>query len=147
MKVVADGEVALQSYADLLRFTNAPRLVKPENEKNDICFFLPAFKVHPQLFLRLSRQFTSFQFQIKPEQEFPERGEILPATLNFQEANKGVKIVMAELANDKKKIFPLISSVKVQISEFALIYVPFRQIHGEYVQPALQIGINCNALR
>ena len=60
MRVAVKG-IALKSYADLARAANLPKMIRPEWEGQEVYFWVPAFRLHPSLFLRLSKQMTLFQ--------------------------------------------------------------------------------------
>ena len=135
----------LESRADLIRLANLPRQIRPEWEETGPDFWIPAFKVQPHLFLRLARQFTLTGSEAGSGIELP-RARLFPATLPAAEAAESIKVAIASIAMAKRLILPRLPEIRVKIEECALVYVPFKAQGSEWIQPAMQIAVNGNAL-
>lgn len=144
MKLSFDG-VKLRSYADLARMANIPRAIKPEWEGEDCTFWSPAFKISPQVFLRLSEQCTL----LRPKADEESRASMkraYPVTLPLSEAAESVKISLAAITANKKELFPRLADIKVRLESSLLTYIPFVRRSGDFVHPDLGFGINANTL-
>lgn len=145
IRVSATG-IALDSFADYARFCNLPRAVTPAMEETPFCFWVPAFKTHADLYLRLIRRLTLFQWQ-------GELGRRLgplkchPVTLPAEEGVESLKTALAELAADKRDVLPKLGQIGIAMKEAILVYVPFRERGGELIQPQIPLGIQRKALQ
>jgi hypothetical protein len=101
MKVHIESGVKIPSYADLLKGAKVAKAMEGEEERADLYFWCPAFKVPPELFLTLAQTMT-----ISPPREEFERSlpwpSLYPVTLPAHEAAESMKITMANLAIHKK---------------------------------------------
>jgi ribosomal protein S27AE len=140
------GGIKLQSYADLVRFANLPKVIKTEWEGLDIYFWSPAFKVSPALFLRLAQQLTISQPDKIPDMNLP-KSSMYPITLPVSEAKESLKITLANIATKKKDIFPKLNEIKIELTEAFLIFLPFFSTNNEFIQPQLRFSIQKNALK
>jgi hypothetical protein len=144
MKVAVKG-VELKSYADLARAANIPKVIQPEWEGQDVYFWIPAFKVHPSLFLRLSKQMTLFL-------QSGEMGAVLPnallhpVTLSEQSAMASLKIHLANLLTKKRDYFPMLHEITIESVETTLVLIPFTFTGSELVHPQLGIGLQRQTL-
>jgi hypothetical protein len=139
MKVAVKG-VELKSYADLARVANIPKVIQPEWEGQEVYFWISAFKVHPSLFLRLSKQMTLFL-------QSGEMGAVLPnallhpVTLSEQSAMASLKIHLANLLTKKRDYFPILHEITIESVETTLVLIPFTSTGSELVHPQLGIGL------
>jgi predicted RNA-binding Zn-ribbon protein involved in translation (DUF1610 family) len=145
-RITARSEgVEVHSFADFIRVTNQPKAVQKQWENQDMSFWSPAFKIRPKVFLNLSKRFTI-------SQEVFETGETIlkknmyPVTLPRSEAAQGMKLTLAASAMNKKKVLPHLPSVKFDIRDSTLVYLPFTETGHDMVQQHIRIGINKNAL-
>ncbi|MFH0845743.1 MAG: hypothetical protein V1930_09710 [Pseudomonadota bacterium] len=138
--------IELDSYADLIRVANLPRVVKEEDGEKPFHFWSPAFKVRPDDFLRSCRNPTLFQF----------RGELLPdlpamrrypVTLSIMEAMKSLKLNLASFIKPQKTFFPKLREIDIRPKSFTLVYIPFRERGDELAQPQFRLIINKNTLK
>jgi hypothetical protein len=145
MKVRIAG-MSLQSYADLVKLANIPRAVRTEWHSRDVYFWVPAFKVRPDLFLKIGRLLTLTQPEPELVQELP-RSYLYPVTLPAAEAGECLRTLIGELATAKKKIFPLLSGVATEVTGAPLIYLPFFSQGEEFVHRDKGLSIQRNALK
>ncbi len=136
----------LRSFADFLRFTNQPVLVKGEYETLPLSFWIPAFKLTPALFLQSAHYLTVSQRRI-PQGEPEIHGRVYPVNLSHQEAVQALKCVVAAAALSKKKVLPLLPSLKLPPGKISLVYLPFRDMGHDLLQKHTSISINAAALR
>jgi hypothetical protein len=119
MKVNMEG-IALRSHADLLRVANAPIVTKRAWEEEDACFWAPAFKVAPEVFLRLAHGLTLFHFEEDIQKRLPEE-TLSPVTLPSGEAMESMKVTLAHVAVDKGSILPRLEETVVRLLERTLV--------------------------
>ncbi|MGD8991893.1 MAG: hypothetical protein PVI00_10615 [Desulfobacterales bacterium] len=136
----------LESYADLVKVANIPRVIQPGWEKIGFRFWAPAFKVRPKIFLQLSKNLTLAQPHAKLVGELPEKRHYrinLPVT----EAIESLKVNLASFLKPKNQLMDVLPTVSITARSFALVYVPFIEKHHEYIQPDLQFAVNKNTLK
>ncbi len=139
MQVAVKG-VTLKSYADLARAANLPKMILPAWEAQEFYFWIPAFRVHPALFLRLSKQMTLFQPAEKTEAILP-NAPFYPVTFSEGNAAASLKIHLANLLTRKKDYFPKLKEISIRSVESRLIFLPFDSVGADLVHPQLQIGL------
>ena len=138
--------IELQSYADLIRVANIPRVVQPGWEKIGFRFWVPAFKVRPKIFMQLSKNMTLAQLRTKLVDELPENRHYR-INLPITEANESLKVNLASFFKPKNELIDILPRISVSAQSFALVYVPFIEKHHEYVHPDLHFAINKNTLK
>jgi DNA-directed RNA polymerase subunit RPC12/RpoP len=132
-----------RTYADLVRWANLPKVIQPQWEEEPAWFLVPAFKLRPDLFLRLSGQMTVAQPGNCVQGA---AGKLHPATLSLEEAEKSLKIVHAALASRKTHVLPTIAVREFTTLERRLTYLPFREQGQEFVHDELGISLSRSAL-
>jgi hypothetical protein len=132
--------------ADLVRLANLPVVVRKEWESGDVFFWVPGFKVHAPLFLRLARLLT-----LQQPGDFVEQGEPLqtpqPASLPVCDASQCIKVILASLVAMKKRMWPSLESVSTREMHTDLVYIPFQEEKSELFNPRLKISVPRNSLK
>ena len=149
MNVLMEG-AEFESSPDFKRLTDATRVMK-EGEKGpnqDFYFWSPAFKVPPQVFLRLALGMTLSH--PREEVEGPPPGPSLhPVTLPASEAVETIKLTMAHSATNKRAALPGLNKLRIHLNESLLVFLPFIlqgidfiQIHTKLCIPrsSLELG-------
>jgi len=136
----------IRSYADLIKVANVPKVMKEEEEGFDLYFWSPAFKVPPELFLKLTQVMTISQQQEEFERSIP-WSSLYPVTLPVSEASESIKITIANFAIDKKTIFPKLNEVNIHLNESLLVYLPFIPSGIDFIEPNTQLCIHKNYLK
>ena len=139
-------DIDINSFGDFLRVTSQPMVVGKELEAQEMSFWSPAFKIRPKIFLRLSKRMTISQRNFQTEDTTP-RKNLYPVTLPQTEALQAMKITLAGSALNKKKFMPLLPSVRFNIGDSILVYIPFTDTGHDMVQQDMHISINKNALK
>jgi len=139
------SEAKLRSYADLIRLANLPKPIQSRWEEHPVAFWIPAFKVQPQLFLRLARLFTTSQQSSDVQNGVP-RSPLHAVTLPLAEAVESIKVLITSLAVQKNSILSLLSETMITPDECSLIYCPFVLKGTELIHPTMQVSISANAL-
>lgn len=145
MKAEVQG-ITLQSFGDLAKMANLPCMVKPEWESQEVFFWVPAFKIHAGLLLRLSRQMTIEQPTGATETDEPPSSPY-PVTFSLYEAGESLKITLAGLMAAKKRRWPALKDLVITSRDPFLMYVPFRQQRDELISQSLKLAINVNSLK
>lgn len=144
LEVAATG-IDCASYADLIRIANLPKVPPPGAEHQPLHFWTPAFKIRPELFLRLSRALTVAQ----PNEELSERLPELsthPVTLPINEAVESLKILLASIIRPQGHHFPKLPDITMRARAAHLVFVPMTETRHELTHPKYGITINKNAL-
>jgi len=145
IEVKASG-VEMESFGDFLRLTNQPLVVRPEHDRMALCFWVPAIKLRPQIFLNLARNLTLSQKRL-PAGEAVMAGELFPVTLPRSEAIQALKTVLAEAAVNKRDVLPLLPEIKFQPLATELVYLPFNDNGHDWVQEQIMLAIPGSVLR
>ncbi len=132
--------ITLKSYADLARVANLPKIIHSEWEGQEVCFWIPAFRVYSSLFLRLSKQMTLFQPAEKTEAVLP-NALLHPVTFSEENAAASLKIHLAYLLTKKKETFPKLHEITIGPVETTLVFMPFTSTGRELIHPQLRIGL------
>jgi hypothetical protein len=145
-RITAKAEqIEINSFADFIRVTNQPRVVKEDWEDREMSYWCPAFKIRPGIFLRLLSQLTISQKAFKGDERLPKQG-LYPVTLPQGEAVQSLKLTLAGTALTKRNTFPLLPQVKFAVNDTTLVYLPFADAGHDMVQQQMRIGINKKAL-
>jgi len=136
----------LNTYADLVRLANLPRVIKEEWREQDFFFWIPAFKIQPQTFLRLSRLVTVAQPGETEKNERIGETPLYPVSLPLSEARQSLKVNLANLTVAKKKLISLLPGIEIEPVSATLFFLPFTSNGREFVWPGTQIAISKNIL-
>jgi len=145
LQVDIDG-LDIHSYADLVRQANLPKVMETSWEKQPAFFWVPAFKVQPQLFLRLARNMTTMQPGGEPGCRI-DASTFYPVTMSADEAADSLVILLATMILPRQRIFPLLSHLRVTLRESRLMFRPFKLQGAEVIEPGSGMALNRNALR
>jgi hypothetical protein len=145
IRAAIDG-IPLDSFADYVRFCNLPRAVTPAMEEAPFFFWVPAFKAGAELYLRLIRRMTLFQWQGECGRQLGSL-KCHPVTLPAYEGAESLKTALADLAADKRNVLPKLGEIGIAMKEAILVYMPFRERGGELIQPQIPLGIQRKALQ
>lgn len=135
----------MNTFADYLRETNQPVIVKSQHDEMQLSFVVPAFKLQPKMFLTVSKRFTMAQNRLV-DGERENYGQLFPVTLSVKEAGEAIKSILVYSAVYKKKLAPNIKHINVQFIGNELIYLPFQQKGNDLVQSWCNIAIPDNTL-
>ena len=141
-----DNKMGVNTYADLIRITKRPIVIQTAWNNRELSFWMPAFKIRPKVFLRLTRQMTIFQKDFAMDEKIPVKN-CYPVTLSRSEAAQGLKITLASAVMTKRKFFPLLPQINFTITKSHLVYLPFRSAGQDMIQEHLTMSINKNTLK
>ena len=133
--------VDIETFSDFIRVTNQPMVVNRERGNKGINFFCPAFKIKPNFFLNLARQFTILQRDFAGEETF-EKKDMFPVTLPGTEAIQALKTILASSAVNKKSIFPNLPKINFEIKGLSIVYIPFVQGPNDLIHEDTGMAIN-----
>jgi hypothetical protein len=136
----------LDSYADLIRFGNLPKIVKREWERRDLFLWTPAFKVNPHAYLRIAKTVTIVQPPADGSEGLP-KDRFHPVTLPPAESEESLRILLADFARPKQQLFPRLEQITAEARETRLIFVPFRDGGREIHNSDLRLCIPSNLLK
>jgi DNA-directed RNA polymerase subunit RPC12/RpoP len=139
------SELSLRTYADLVRIANLPLVVTEPFAEREFRFWVPAFKLRAQAFLRLAESLTLIQAQEMLEPALPaERHH--PVTLAVEEACESLKVVLAGFLKPRRQVVEMLTRITIHPTHFRLAYLPFREDPHDYIQPQTQLAVNKNLL-
>ena len=134
------------THADLMRLANVPKVITEEQEKQPLCFYIPAFKIAPKLFLRLAKQITLSEIKPGQGEKIP-TAEIHPVDLSLDEGVQAVLPVLTAMVVRKKEILDALKKEKLTLTSFSLAYFSFQASGNDYVQDETGIGLPKTALQ
>ena len=138
--------IKLRTFADFIRITNHPMVIKQEWEEKELYFVSPAFKVRPNDFLRLGTQMTiSQRHAVQTTDSIPTKN-LHPVTLGYSDANQSLKVILANSAVSRSSVFPFLPEIQFEIQEYFLHYLPFEKMTHELLQTQLGVTINQRVL-
>jgi hypothetical protein len=138
--------IPLNSYADLIKVANLPKVIQDNWKEMPFHFWSPAFKVRPDDFLRFSRNLTLSQPHGEWISEFP-KAQHYPVTLPLTEAIESLKLGLANFVKPQRPLFPKLKEIEIKPKDFLLVFVPFHERGNELTQPDYQLRINKNLLK
>jgi hypothetical protein len=138
--------IKLKTFADFIRITNQAIVIKQEWEEKRLHFISPAFKVRPNDFLRLGTQMTIGQRHAVHTTDSIPIKNLYPVTLSHNDANKSLKLILANSAVSRAGIFPFLPEIQFDIQESFLHYLPFEKTTHELHQEHLGVTINQRVL-
>jgi DNA-directed RNA polymerase subunit RPC12/RpoP len=139
------SEIALKTYADLVKIANLPMVVQESFADREFRFWVPAFKLRAQAFLRLSENLTLIQSQDMLEPSLPSERHH-PVTLPVEEACESLKVVLAGFLKPRRKVADMLSRISIHPTHFRLAYLPFLEDQHDFLQPQTQVAVNKNLL-
>ncbi len=137
--------VRLDSYADMIRLANLPKVVQTSFETMPFYFWIPAFKVFPSAFLRLARSMISAQPQEKLIEKLPD-GMLHSVTLSHTEAVRSLKIHLAGMIRPQTVLQETLEKIGIKAISAMVVYVPFQTEGNELIQPDYCISVHKNLL-
>lgn len=126
-------QIEIDSHFDYLQLCNYPVIGYQSQKKNEHYFWVPAFKVKPQTFLRLAKKFTLSQRKLPEGKTVVKRG-LYPTTLPVDEAVQALQSILAESCAKKRVIFPLLKKTKIDVHSSTLTYLPFSRIGHDLIE-------------
>jgi len=145
---VSLSEFSLRNGEDLIRFANVSPGARKGAGTDPLWFWVPAFPIAPGPFLRVARQLTISQLPLDPDiPEGAEWASVLSATIEATRAFGAVKVLLAQLGQPRKLVFPLISRVEATLEEARLALLPFAESASDWIQPDTGAAISRATLR
>jgi hypothetical protein len=145
-RIQADvGGMRLETYADLVKAANLPKVVQPGWDQMPFYFWNPAFKVRPHSYLTIAAGVTLNQPQEKIEPGLPQ-GDVRPVNLPLKEAVESLKLTLAQFIRPFERRPDLVPHAEVRALRFLLVFLPFQDTPLELVQPVINLAVSKSAL-
>lgn len=138
--------IQLNSYADLIRIANMPKVPQPGWGKIPFHFWTPAFKARPRSFLRFAAHITTAQPQEAPVAGLPSVGGMHSVTLPLREALESLTLTLAFLARPRRRMEALLPAVDIRPRHAMLVYLPFQEGAHELIHPGMNMAVSKNLL-
>ncbi len=145
LDVAAQG-FSLETFEDFLTLTRAPIVGMAKKAETPFHFWIPAFKIAPQFFLRAARAATVHQPDTMTEQAVPFKA-LYPVTLPSVEAFQACPILLGALSPSKEELLPRIRQGRLAFQRKRLAYVPLRRLSSEWLMEPFGIALPMHALR
>ena len=145
-KMEVEMEGMAKSYAEAMRLLNLPKVIPAEWEKRPFTWMIPAFKINPETYLRVSKTMSLTLSEAPSKDSLPE-GDLHPVTLGLTEAFESLKIAFAYSAISKFDMALLYPRLHPVLTRADLLYYPFVVSGLELIRPDRQLSINSNALK
>ncbi|WP_417913850.1 hypothetical protein [Candidatus Electronema sp. JM] len=128
--------LGISSFADFAERTNQPFIVRPEWRSQQMRFWVPAFKLRPEIFLRTAKQITISQRLFGPERDMHLKttANPYPVTLPLSEARQSLKVILAASAASGRNIFSRLPEAEAEMQTAALVYLPFDDRQLDWTQ-------------
>jgi len=139
------SSIELNTYADLVKVANLPKVVQDGWDEIEFRFWVPAFKVRPQTFINLERNMTLSQPGEKLIPKIPKE-PLYPVNLPLKEAVESLKTGLSSFAKPPNKMMPMLSEIEVRPKGFLMVYIPFNEGHHEYIHSDYSLAINKNQI-
>ena len=131
----------LSSVGDMARAANLPRAIQAEWEKQRFLFWVMAFKVRPNVFLRTATAITMAQPDAAFEKKLPKNQTLFSVNLPVSEALESLKLIVANFIKPRETFFPRLEEIDIRPKRFSLVYLPFKQNQHEYLNAEYHISI------
>jgi hypothetical protein len=133
---------------DLIRFANLPAGVRLGAGGDPLWFWVPAFSLAPGPFLRVARRLTVAQLPLAGDlPEGRDWNEVYPATIEADHAFGAVKVLLAQLGQPRREVFPMIPTLGARLEEARLALLPFAGSASDWIQPETATAIARSTLR
>ena len=139
-------EMQLSSMADLVRLTNLSKPLLPAAERKALTFWIPAFKIRPDLYLRIASRMTVTQLEVHTVDRLP-AGQLHPADLPLKEGLQSIPYLLASLGAAKGQVVPLAAKESIKARKARLAFIPFRIQGSEYLRPDVRMSIPRRAVQ
>jgi hypothetical protein len=138
----------IRTFADFIERTNQPMVVRPEWRNQAMQFWIPAFKLRPEIFLRTGKQITVSQRQLGTERDLKIKAvaNLYPVTLPLNEARQAIKVMLAFSAANVPALYSKLPSAEPETIATSLVYLPFQDQHHDWVQSQTGVAINKSIL-
>ena len=131
----------LSTFGDLVRAANLPKVIQAEWDKQNFLFWVMAFKVRPNVFLRTATAVTMAQPNARFEKKLPKHQTLFPVNLSVSEALACLKLIAANFIKPREAYFPKLEEIDIKPHRFSLVYLPFKQNQHEYLNSDYHISI------
>ena len=139
------SNIQLETYADLIKLANLPKVPSEKWKQTPFYFCTPAFKINPSLYLRWCKQITATPAPMDLVEDFPQN-KIYPVTLPVMEALETSPITITGLLADKRPLMSNAPQVSFTLEDACLVLHPFEFKTRELVHTKLGFAMDINAL-
>ncbi|MEJ2038826.1 MAG: hypothetical protein P8X55_07820 [Desulfosarcinaceae bacterium] len=146
-RIKADvSHIRLQTYADLVKTANLPKVPQPGWDQVPFSFWSPAFKVRPQSLLTFANNITLNQ-PLEPLEPGQPRGSLQAVSMPLEEAIQTLKLLVSGFMRPRERMAEVLPDLEISARKALLVYLPFREGPHEFVHKGLNLAINKGALK
>jgi len=143
---VESAGIEMKTFADLLRVTNQPVIVRDEHQSRQLQFWIPALKIRPKVFITMAKGATLSQLKF-PKGTPRLNKKIMRPTLPLKEAVQAVKSVLAETSMNRRDVMPMLPEMSLSVKHTLLVYLPFKDRAHDLVQTHSPLSIARSVIR
>ena len=116
-------------------------------DRGNFFFWVPAFRINPQLFLRLAHRATTAQLDAGPLTPPSEASSIPPITVASTEAIKSLKLLLILLSPMDRELLLRLNNLSIEVKDAVPALVPFEQTGYELTNRQIKAAAHANAMR
>ena len=146
-RIKADvSHIELNTYADLVKTANLPKVPQPGWDQIPFMFWSPAFKVRPQSLLTFANNVTLNQ-PLAPLIPGQPHGHLQAVTMPLAEAVQTLKLLVSGFMRPRERMAEVLPDLEIKAQKALLVYLPFQESSLEYIHKGLNLAINKGILR
>ncbi|GAB4250070.1 TFIIB-type zinc ribbon-containing protein [Deferrisoma sp.] len=139
--------LSFRSQADMVRWAVPYWTPNPGDDRTPPLVRIPAFKLHPRLFLRAARNLTLGSVAGGDATRLPAGpAEAEAVRLPLSEAAQALKPVLAELAGSQRGKAASVLSARLRVRAARLVLLPFARRGAEWVEETSGVAVPAAAL-
>lgn len=146
LDVAAQG-FSLETVADFLTLTRAAALGPSKRTDQPFRFWVPAFKIAPQFFLRLGRAATVAQLETDAAASAHLPNHLYQVTLPSVEAFQACPILLGATSPAKEELLSKLRRAHLAFRGKKLVYLPLRRLSSEWLLEPFGLAFPLHALR
>ncbi len=109
-------------------------------------FWSPAFKLTPDAFINTARNVSTQDPKLKYKEEISKH-PLFPVTLPASEALESIRIIIAQLAENKENVFHFLPNLQISPKQAMVVYLPFKMRGMELIQQDMHLSFFHSAIR
>lgn len=123
-----------------------PSHIRPPFPAAPSGYRVPAFKLHPELFLRLARQFSGMRLPA-PARSFAADIHHLPVTLPLGEALQSLTLLPCKGIRQTRDVLEVLKFGSLRLHHSRVLYIPFSKSGPDLLQQESGLAVQARAVR
>lgn len=135
-----------KTYQDQIKRNFRIQPEATEQDRTETIFWSPAFKLVPDAFMQSAKNVSTHNPKFKYKKDFSEN-RLFPVTLPASEAVESVKLVIAQLAENKENVYHHLPKLQIHPKQAMIVYLPFKIRGMELIQEDMHFSFFHSAIR